>query len=181
MCWTMAELADVVGGLKARFPGGIVAEDLAARDPWIQVAPEIWTDVALALRDTADWRFDTLSDLTAVDWLQTDPKLAAKFPIRPRIELVAHLASLEHRHRLVVKIELPRWKGDVPGEIPEVGSVVSVWPIADWHERECYDLLGIRFVGHPHLTRILCPEDWVGHPLRKDYQMPAEYDGIRVS
>lgn len=176
----MADLVDVAVGLKARFPGGVIAEDFAARDPWIQVTPEIWPAAALALRDTPGWRFDTLSDLTAVDWLQTDPKLAARFPVRPRVELVAHLASIELGHRLVVKVELPRWKGDVAGELPEVGSVASVWQIAEWHERECYDLLGIRFVGHPGLTRILCPDDWVGHPLRKDYEMPVDYDGIRV-
>ena len=58
-------------------------------------------------------------------------------------------------------------------------SVSGVWPTADWHERETYDLVGVRFTGHPNLVRILCPEDWVGHPLRKDYEMPLEYHGIR--
>lgn len=176
----MTTLAEIVAALRERFPDALVAEDLASRDPWIQVTPERWFDLAQALRDVAGARFDTLSDLTAVDWLQPDPKLAAKSPIRPRLELVAHLFSLELRHRLVVKVELHRWKNDTPGDLPELASVSTVWPIAEWHERECFDLFGIQFTGHPGLTRILCPDDWVGHPLRKDYQVPEEYEGMRV-
>nr|NIL97185.1 NADH-quinone oxidoreductase subunit C [Planctomycetales bacterium]NIM08772.1 NADH-quinone oxidoreductase subunit C [Planctomycetales bacterium]NIN08236.1 NADH-quinone oxidoreductase subunit C [Planctomycetales bacterium]NIN77361.1 NADH-quinone oxidoreductase subunit C [Planctomycetales bacterium]NIO34544.1 NADH-quinone oxidoreductase subunit C [Planctomycetales bacterium] len=68
---------------------------------------------------------------------------------------------------------------DREGELPQICSVSGVWKTADWHEREVYDLIGVRFVGHPDLRRILCPEDWKGHPLRKDYQMPLEYHGIR--
>ena len=67
---------------------------------------------------------------------------------------------------------LPRLRSEVP-------SVCSIWRTADWHEREVYDLSGVNFVGHPDLCRILCPEDWVGHPLRRDYEMPLEYHGIR--
>ena len=65
------------------------------------------------------------------------------------------------------------------GELPELPSVSDLWSTADWHEREVYDLSGVYFTGHPNLRRILCPEDWVGHPLRKDYEMPLEYHGIR--
>ena len=82
-------------------------------------------------------------------------------------------------HRLVVKVKLPRWNEDREGELPELPSVASVWSTADWHEREVYDLMGVRFTDHPNPRRILCPEDWVGHPLRKDYEMPLEYHGIR--
>ena len=80
---------------------------------------------------------------------------------------------------LVLKVILPRWKDDDPGALPEVPSVSGVWPTADWHEREVYDLSGVWFTDHPDLRRILCPEDWIGHPLRKDYEMPLEYHGIR--
>ena len=76
-------------------------------------------------------------------------------------------------------MKLARWKDGREGELPEVDSVADIWGIADWHERETYDLMGIRFVNHPNLRRILCPEDWVGHPLRKDYEMPLEYHEIR--
>ena len=94
------------------------------------------------------------------------------------MELIYHLSSTVHRHRLVLKVCLPRWLDDQPGQLPEVPSVSGIWSTAEWHEREVFDLLGVRFQGHPDLRRILCPEDWVGHPLRKDYQMPAEYHGI---
>jgi NADH-quinone oxidoreductase subunit C len=78
-----------------------------------------------------------------------------------------------------VKVKVPRWKNDQPGQLPDVPSVSGVWAIADWHEREAFDLVGINFTGHPDLRRILCAEDWVGHPLRKDYEFPLEYHGIR--
>jgi NADH-quinone oxidoreductase subunit C len=80
---------------------------------------------------------------------------------------------------LVLKTNLPRWRDDIPGQLPEAPSVSSVWNTAQWHEREVYDLMGVKFLGNTDLRRILCPEDWVGHPLRKDYVMPEEYHGIR--
>ena len=97
-------------------------------------------------------RFTFLADITAVD----------KFPIEPRFELNYHLLSLERRARLRLKVR-------VSGQDPVVPSVVSVWPAANWHEREAFDLMGVRFEGHPDLTRILMPDDWEGFPLRKDY------------
>jgi NADH-quinone oxidoreductase subunit C len=99
-----------------------------------------------------DLLFSFLSDLTPVD----------RFPIEPRFELNYHLLSLERRERLRLRVRLP-------GAEPVVASVVSVWPTANWHEREAFDLFGIRFEGHPDLTRILMPDDWEGYPLRKDY------------
>jgi NADH-quinone oxidoreductase subunit C len=79
----------------------------------------------------------------------------------------------------VVKVKIPRWKDDVEGQPPELPTVSSVWRTADWHEREVFDLMGVKFTDHPNLRRILCPEDWVGFPLRKDYEMPLEYHGVR--
>ncbi len=79
----------------------------------------------------------------------------------------------------MVKVILPRWKDNKAGELPEVASVTELWDTADWHEREVYDLSGINFIGHPDLRRILLSEDWEGHPLRKDYEFPLEYHGIR--
>jgi NADH-quinone oxidoreductase subunit C len=95
------------------------------------------------------------------------------------MEVVYHLSSYTHKHRFVLKVTLPRWKGDKAGELPEVPSVTGLWSTADWHEREVFDLCGVHFTGHPDLTRILLSEDWVGHPLRKDYEFPLEYHGIR--
>ena len=94
--------------------------------------------------------------------------------------LIYHLCSLRHKHRLVLKVRLPRWQDGTEGRLPEVPSVAGVWSTANWHEREVFDLCGVRFTGHPDLRRILCPEDWAGHPLRKDYRVPDEYHGIRV-
>ena len=87
--------------------------------------------------------------------------------------VVYHLSSMQHRHKITVKVEVPADKPDVP-------SVSSIWPTANWHEREAYDLIGIKFIGHPDLRRMLLPEDWEGHPLRKDYKVPEFYQGMKV-
>lgn len=165
--------------LKKKFGDKITGANSTNLDPWIEVAPESLADVCLYLRDEKDLRFNYLNCISGVDYLELDPKKAAKVDWQPHTEVVYHLWSLTHKHSLVLKVILPRWKGGVEGELPEVPSVAAIWPTADWHEREVYDLGGVRFVGHPALRRILCPEDWVGHPLRKDYEMPLEYHGIR--
>jgi NADH-quinone oxidoreductase subunit C len=97
-------------------------------------------------------RFSFLSDITTVD----------RFPLEPRFEVNYHLLSLDRRERLRLKVRLS-------GSDPMVHSVIPVWPTANWHERENFDLFGIRFEGHPDLRRILMPDDWEGYPLRKDY------------
>jgi NADH-quinone oxidoreductase subunit C len=96
--------------------------------------------------------FNFLSDVTGVD----------RFPIEPRFELNYHLLSLSARQTVCLRVR-------VPGDDPAVQSVVPVWPTANWHEREIFDLFGIRFDGHPNLKRIMMPDDWEGYPLRKDY------------
>jgi NADH-quinone oxidoreductase subunit C len=168
-----------VDQLKGRFGDKISGANFENIDPWIEVTPDGIVDVCSYLRTEPSLGFDYLNSVTAVDYFEPDEKKAAKVAWQPHIEVVYHLFSMKHKHSLVLKVMLPRWKGDEPGELPEMPSVASVWRTADWHERECYDLLGIRFMGHPNLRRILCPEDWVGHPLRKDYEMPLEYHGIR--
>jgi len=104
------------------------------------------------LRDQKELAFKYLSDVTAVD----------HYPGEPRFETVYHLYSIEHNQRLRLKVKLP-------GDDPRVDSMVPVWPSAKASEREVFDLFGIYFEGHPYLVRILLPEDWEGHPLRKDY------------
>jgi NADH-quinone oxidoreductase subunit C len=168
-----------VDRLKSKFGDKITGSNLTAIDPWIEVAPEAIADVGRFLRDEADLRFDFLNCISGVDYLEPDPKKAAKAEFQPHTEVVYHLWSMPFKRSLVLKVMLPRWKNDTPGELPEVPTVSSVWRTADWHEREVYDLSGIYFTGHPDLRRILCPEDWVGHPLRKDYELPLEYHGIR--
>jgi NADH-quinone oxidoreductase subunit C len=97
-------------------------------------------------------RFSFLSDITAVD----------RFPLEPRFEVNYELLSLDRKERLRLKVRLQ-------GKDAVIPSVIPIWPTANWHERESFDLMGIRFEGHPDLTRILMPDDWEGHPLRKDY------------
>ena len=96
--------------------------------------------------------FDFLSDVTCVDW----------YPSEPRFEVVYHLLSIPNKERVRLKVRLN-------SSSPAIDSITSVWPGANYFEREVYDLFGVRFNGHPYLRRILMPEDWEGHPLRKDY------------
>jgi NADH-quinone oxidoreductase subunit C len=98
--------------------------------------------------------FTFLSDIATTD----------QFPLEPRFEVNYHLLAQERRDRIRLKVKLN-------GNDPKVPSVTSVWPGANWHERENYDLFGIQFEGHPDLKRILMPDEWEGHPLRKDYPM----------
>lgn len=157
----------------------IVAVHTDATDPWVEVAADSIVAVGEFVRDDERLQFDHLNDLCGVDYFEPDPKKAAKFEHEPHLEIVYQLCSTRLKHRARLKVRLPRWKDDEAGKLPEVPSVASVWSIADWHEREAYDLMGIQFQGHPNLKRILCPEDWAGHPLRKDYEFPLEYHGVR--
>lgn len=116
----------------------------------LEIAPEAIVRVCAFLKRQLD--FVRLSTITGVD----------RHPAEPRFEVVYHLHSLERNERLRLKCRLP-------GGAPEIDSVTSVWRGAAWYERETFDLFGIRFRHHPDLRRILLPEDWEGHPLRKDY------------
>jgi len=130
-----------------------VAEVIEFRgETTVVVPPSHLVRVAEYLATEPSLAFTFLSDITAVD----------RFPIEPRFELNYQLLSLDLRQRLRLRVR-------VPGNEPVVASVIPVWPTANWHERENFDLFGIRFEGHPDLTRILLPDEWEGHPLRKDY------------
>ena len=170
---------NLIDRLKQKFGEKITGAKLEVIDPWIEVAPDSLVEVCRFLRDDPDLRFNLLNCITAVDYFEPDPKKAAKTDWQPHLEVVYHVSSIAKKHSLVVKVMLPRWNNDVVGEPPEVPSVSQVWSTANWHEREVFDLSGVNFLGHPDLRRILCPEDWVGFPLRKDYEMPLEYHGIR--
>jgi NADH-quinone oxidoreductase subunit C len=170
---------DFLNRLKKKFGDKITGSNLEAIDPWIEVAPAAIAEVCAFLRDEPKLEFNLLNCISGVDYFEPDPKKAAKTGWQPHMEVVYHLSSTIHKHTLVIKVILPRWKDDVPGQLPEVPTVSGVWRTADWHEREVYDLSGVHFAGHPDRRRILCPEDWVGHPLRRDYEMPLEYHGIR--
>jgi NADH-quinone oxidoreductase subunit C len=173
---TAAQIVEIV---EQALPGKVKEKKLDAIDPWIAVAPSDLLEVGRFLRDDPRLKFEMLNCVSGVDYLDPDPKKAPKAGFDPHMEVVYHLQSFTHKHRFVVKVMLPRWKDDKAGQIPEVPSVVPLWGAADWHEREVYDLSGVWFTGHPNLTRILLADDWVGHPLRKDYEFPLEYHGIR--
>ena len=171
--------APLLDRLKKKFGDKITGSNFEAIDPWIEVWPSSLVEVCQYLKTEPDLKFEMLNCISGVDYFEPDPKKAAKSTFQPHTEVVYHLSSISKKHSLVLKVILPRWKNDQPGELPEVQSVCSVWPAANWHEREVFDLSGVNFVGHPDLRRILCPEDWEGYPLRKDYEMPLEYHGMR--
>ena len=109
-------------------------------------------EACAVLRDALDTRFNFLSDLTCVD----------HYPSQPRFEVVYHLLSIPRKERVRLKVRLA-------GDDAHLESVTSVFPAANFFEREVFDLFGVRFSGHPYLRRLMMPEDWEGHPLRKDY------------
>jgi NADH-quinone oxidoreductase subunit C len=109
-------------------------------------------EACVLLKEDPACPFNFLSDITCVDW----------YPAEPRFEVVYHLLSIPHKERVRLKVKLN-------SASPTVESLTSVWPGANYFEREIFDLFGVRFNGHPYLRRILMPEDWEGHPLRKDY------------
>ena len=126
-------------------------------DHTLVVAREGIVDALAYGRGDAELRFDMLMDLTAVDY--------QKFPGRedgPRFDVVYHLLSIPNKQRVRLKVQ-------VSGDDANVDSLTPIWPSANFFEREIFDLFGVRFIGHPYLRRLLMPEDWEGHPLRKDY------------
>jgi NADH-quinone oxidoreductase subunit C len=145
--------------LRERFGAKVLEVHQDERHGHVGLAPDVLVEAGRLLRDDPRTRMEQLHDLTAVDWVD-------------HFEVVLHLFSVSLKHGLCLKVRTPsRDDASCP-------SVVSVWPTADWHERETWDLMGVRFVGHPDLRRILLPEDWQGHPLRKDEGNPLEYHGI---
>jgi NADH-quinone oxidoreductase subunit C len=162
----------------------IKAKKLDVLDPYVEVDPADLIEVCRFLRDDPRLGFDQLNDITGVDYLEPDAKQVAKAGFEPHVEVVYHFSSFRNLdngriRRFTVKVVLPRWKDGKAGALPEVPSLTPLWKIADWHEREVYDLVGVWFTGHPDLRRILLAEAWVGPPLRKDYEFPLEYHGTR--
>lgn len=166
--------------LQEQFPEAVIAAAAFGPDFAVTLKPEHLIAVCTFLRDDPRLRFEMLNDISGVDYLEPDAKKAPKAGFEPHLEVVYHLSSFSYPgRRFTLKVVLPRWAEDRPGELPELPSLCGVWRTADWQEREVYDLLGVRFRDHPDLRRILLAEDWVGHPLRKDYEYPLEYHGIR--
>ncbi len=138
------------------YPDAVAVADAVVRGKYdrkeltLEIDPAQIVDVCRKLK--SEQKYVRLSTVTGVD----------RFPDKPRFEVVYHLHSIERNERL-------RLKCRISGENPEIDSVTGVWRSANWYERETFDLFGIRFRNHPDLTRIMMPDDWEGHPLRKDY------------
>jgi NADH-quinone oxidoreductase subunit C len=150
---------------------GFVSEAETHGETTVVVEPGSLVEAALHLRDELGFNF--LTDIAATDYLNTPGSwgLATKpNPKQARFSVSYHLLKLASGASEAPRVRLQVWCED--GE--EVPSVVSVWPTADWHEREAWDMMGIRIQGHPNLTRILMEEDWEGHPLRRDYPLGGE-------
>ena len=154
---------DIYTKLKEEFGDSILSLEEVVLDSFILIAPDAIADIARYLVEDSELAFDSLMCLSGVD-------LGVK---EENLEIVYHLFSMTHRHTVVLKVHLPK-------EDPHIPSVEDVWKTANWHEREAYDLYGITFEGHSDLRRILMPDDWEGHPLRKDYKDPEFYRGMRV-
>ena len=151
---------DIYARLERQFSGKVGDFKGEVKEPYLTVDALSIVGVCRFLRDDADLQFAVLSDLTALDW-----------PKEEKFQVVYHLFSYSDNHQIVLKVDLPR-------DNPKIATVEGVWKVANWFEREVYDLFGVIFEGHSDLRRIMLPEDWVGYPLRKDYVEQEEYDGI---
>jgi NADH-quinone oxidoreductase subunit C len=153
---------EIINKIKEEFNEAIIDAKIdGVIDPYAKIKPENIREVASFLKNDNDLQFDYLMCLSGVDLG------------KGLLGIVYHLNSIFKKHKFTLKVEVTR-------ENPNVPSVEMVWKTANWHEREAYDLFGIVFLDHPDLRRILLPEDWDGHPLRKDYQVQEFYNGIKV-
>lgn len=160
-------------------------------DAYADIAPAKIAEASLFLRDDERLQFNQLMCLSGIDWDGYDEngkgKSVAILGYLPTGEaetsdrvsegdfgVAYNLYSHDLLHKFTMRVRVPRSVASVP-------TVSSVWSTANWHEREAWDLVGIRFEGHPNLRRMLLEEDWVGHPLRKDYEMPTTYNGVQMT
>ncbi len=148
-------MKEVIEDLKEKFADAIVSVEEFRGQYSVLVKREFAKKIIKYLKEIH--KFNHLQDLCGVDWIKEDP----------RFEVVYNLYSIENRLHITVKTRVPQ-------DNPEVDTITDLWEGANWHERECYDMFGIKFKGHPDLRRILMPEDWDGHPLRKDYPVKGK-------
>jgi len=160
---------EVTDALEEAYPGFADAIERVVVDRGeltLHIVPEKIVEVCLVMRDDDALRFELCSSVSGVDYLGSDDR---------RLHVVYQLTSMTYRRRIRLEAAVP-----ADGSLP---SVTSVYPTADWQEREAYDMFGVIFIGHPNLTRILMPDDWEGFPQRKDYPLggvPVEYKGAEI-
>ncbi len=160
--------SDIHTLLAAQFGPDVVTANEQAIQPFLTVPVDQLVAVCQFLRDDEHLFFDLLACVTAID----------NGPTADTMDVVYNLTSIPYGHDLMLKVSVSR--SPAGGKLPVVPSVAQLWRTADWHEREAYDLVGIQFDGHPDLRRILLPADWVGHPLRRDYEEETQYHGIQT-
>jgi NADH-quinone oxidoreductase subunit C len=151
---------EIASRIAQQFGPKITASLPDDKHPRVHLDAPDWREVAEFLRNDPQLQLDWLANLSGVDYVADD-----------KLCVVYDLYSFDHKHEFAVKVYMPR-------DNPHVATVCDLWRAADWHEREAYDMFGIVFDDHPDLRRILCADDWVGYPLRKDYVFPREYHGI---
>ncbi|MBC8160770.1 MAG: NADH-quinone oxidoreductase subunit C [Roseiflexaceae bacterium] len=149
----------VISRVQAEFAEAITETREFRGDLSFRVRPEALLELVEFLRTDAELSYNFLENLTGVDYLGRDP----------RFEVVYHMLSHKNRHRVCLKVGLPEHR-------PHVATLTGIFPTANYQERETFDMYGIIFEGHPSLQRILMPEDWIGHPLRKD--VPLGYEEV---
>lgn len=154
---------EIIEILKRHNAGAVISAIADGPYPHVVLQTEELVKTAGFLKMEPRLRLDLLRCISAIDW-----------PAKNRIELAYDLISTTFGHAFAFKVVLDRAN-------PQVESVGGVWPAAHWHEREAFDLMGVTFFHHPDLRRILMPEDWTGHPLRKDYQDVVEYKGLKLN
>src|SRR5574341_86612 len=151
----------ILGKIKSKYTDAIIETVEFRGELTVVIKKEILVEICKFLRDDPDLRFDHLSDVSGVDFLERNP----------RFDISYHMYSIPTNHRLRLKVRV--------NEDETVTSVTSVWSTANWHEREIFDMFGVKFDNHPDLRRILMSDDWVGHPLRKDY--PLGYEEVQFT
>ncbi len=151
---------EIAAFLTEKFSARVLESQLEAMNPWSAVEPAAILEICRFMRTEDTLDMDHLELLGGVDY-------------KDRIEIVYILYSMQHHHRYTLKCRLPR-------ETPVISTVESVWKVANWHEREAFDMFGVVFEGHSDMRRILCPDDWEGYPLRKDYAPPKIYRDMPV-
>ncbi len=146
---------EIAERIKEAFPDEVIDFREFRSQVTVRLKKDRIADICRYLHDDPGMSFDYPTALCGVDNLGRN---------RPRFEVVYNLYSTTHRHRIILKAQ-------VPESDPTIDTVTCIWAGMNWHERETYDMFGITFKGHPDLRRILMPEDWEGHPLRKDYPL----------
>lgn len=147
--------------LEVKFPGVVILSE-EPHNEFIQIQPEKWNEIAKFIKTEPELKFDSCQCITGVD-----------LGIEQNLEVRYNFHSMKLKHKIEIRIAVERKRPSIP-------SVEQVWRIADWFEREVYDMYGIRFKGHRDLRRMLLPDDWKSWPLRKDYKTPKTYNGMKV-